>query len=136
MKKEKILVLNNPDVVYENIRKIRQMRDIKQEEIASALGINQKHYSRIERGEVDITFKRLCEIANFFQIKVQTLINAEEMKIFQNINQLNRGGNYYNYNATDIQEVKALYERLIKEKDETIESLKSLVKEMKKNNKD
>ncbi len=86
MKKEKILVLNNPDVVYENIRKIRQMRDIKQEEIASALGINQKHYSRIERGEVDITFKRLCEIANFFQIKVQTLINAEEMKIFQNIN--------------------------------------------------
>lgn len=128
----KKIALNNPDIIYENIRKYRSMLGLSQENIATELGITQKHYSRIERGETEISFKMLCKIADILGIKVQYLIGLEEMLIFHNINQPNRDGHFYAYNATDVEELKKLYNALLKEKDETIKALKEMIEELKK----
>ena len=46
-----------------NIRKIRMLKDIDTEQIADALAISVSAYSKIERGETQIDFERICKIA-------------------------------------------------------------------------
>jgi transcriptional regulator with XRE-family HTH domain len=130
----KNLSFNNPDVIYENIRKMRSLNGLSQENMAMELGITQKHYSRIERGEVDISYRMLCKIADILKVKVQHLIGMEDMMIFNTWSESQKG-NYYVYNATEIDKVQELYNLLLKEKDETIASLKNLISELKRKNK-
>lgn len=60
--------------VENKIRKIRREKDFSQEYIAEQLGISQSHYSKIERGEVEITMIKLLKLAKLFEVDVKDLI--------------------------------------------------------------
>lgn len=47
------------DHLYNNIRKLREWNSLTQQNIADELNISQKHYSRIELGQVDISVSML-----------------------------------------------------------------------------
>ncbi|GAB4206070.1 MAG: helix-turn-helix transcriptional regulator [Bacteroidia bacterium] len=120
---------SNEKKLYENIRKIRSARGFSQEYMATKLGVSQKHYSRIERGAVDISWSMICKIADALEVKIHHLIGMEEMLIFHNINQPGNDGHFYAYNATEIDQLIKLYERIISEKDTLISKLEHLLKD-------
>jgi len=77
-----ISLKNHPTVphmkhVGTKIRKIRELRDFTQEFMASQLGKSQTAYSKIERGEVDVSFSNLNRIAEVLEIDVMQLLTFD-----------------------------------------------------------
>lgn len=108
-----------------NIRNLREMKNYTQEALAMQIGISQKQFSRIESGEVSISVKMLFEICSILEVEPSFLLEFDAKKIFNN-NSINQSGGEFNaYNDTAIDEVKALYERLLSEKDVIIQLLKN-----------
>jgi transcriptional regulator with XRE-family HTH domain len=68
--------------IGEKIEKIRKYRGFKQEFVADKLQITQAGYSRIERGEVDIPFSRLEQLAKIFEISLNELVSFDEKSVF------------------------------------------------------
>ncbi len=117
------------DHLYNNIRKIREWNSLTQQNIADELNISQKHYSRIELGQVDISVSMLKKIAEILNIKIQNLFGIEDVNFFNSINNNHqKGGQLQAYLQTDVEQIKGLYERLLKEKDEKIDILQSFIK--------
>jgi transcriptional regulator with XRE-family HTH domain len=57
-----------------NIRIVREIRGFSQEYVASNLGVSQRALSKIERGESDVTFKRLGQLCVLFEIRLEDLL--------------------------------------------------------------
>lgn len=57
------LYINNMEKVYENIKRFRIKANLKQRYVANEIGIDPSGYSRIEKGELDISLSRLAAIA-------------------------------------------------------------------------
>ena len=106
--------------LYLNIRKIRTWKGLSQQNVADELKITQRHVGRIENGMVDVSFSLLCSYAKLLDVKLQVLLGLEELQVFNNYNQNQQNGQFIANNATDLDKVTALYERLLKEKDEVI----------------
>jgi transcriptional regulator with XRE-family HTH domain len=80
--------------------------------------------SKIEGGYVDISITRLFQIARALDTSLTNLIGLSEEKIFNHIIHNQNGEDFKFYYATEIDQLKELYERLLKEKDEIIKLLK------------
>ncbi|WP_185731329.1 helix-turn-helix domain-containing protein [Larkinella rosea] len=64
--------------IYENIRSFRAEKGLTQEDMAEKLGINQGSYARLERGETELTLKRLDQIAAIFEVDGTQIIQKGE----------------------------------------------------------
>jgi transcriptional regulator with XRE-family HTH domain len=134
-----------------NLRRIREILEIKQDALATLLGDewNQQKVSYLEQKQ-EIDAPLLEEVAKALKVPVDAIKNFnEEAAIFNiqnnydgsNANATNVGpANYMNYQCTFnpieklvevIEENKKLYAALLKEKDEKIALLEKLVKEKK-----
>lgn len=58
---------------YHRIKDTREDKDIKQADIAQALGISQTQYSRYERGANEIPVHYLIMVANFLGVSLDYL---------------------------------------------------------------
>ncbi len=65
------------ETLSNNIRRIRMLKGLTQENVANDLGISLTAYGRIEQGKTDISYSRLVQIANYFKVGVVTFF-AEE----------------------------------------------------------
>jgi len=110
-----------------NIKKLRELRDFSQQSLASDLNISQKQMSRIENNEVSPTLDLVSTICKALGVNLQELLDFTESKIFNNITN-NQKGKYVAYNNTDIKQVQDLYEKLLAEKERTIEILQKQMK--------
>lgn len=123
-----------------NIKRFREMLGIKQEALAFDLGNdwNQKKISMLEQKDV-IEQDLLKEISNILKIPVEAIQNFDEEQAINIISNTfhdeafigNSGGTY---NVNPIQEILkiheekiALYERMLKEKDEMMQRLENLI---------
>lgn len=106
------------------IRQIREQSGVCQEAVASAIDITVQSYSKIERGETQLSVERLYQISDFFKISVEEILGCEPRQVFNN-SPYQQGGSYVAFNNTEIEHVKNLYERLLDEKEKTISLLKS-----------
>lgn len=68
--------------IGEKIRKVREAKGLKQEAVADELGMTQSAFSKIERGESDITFSRLDDIAKTLGMTASELFNFGESMTF------------------------------------------------------
>lgn len=66
------------------LRKIRELKGIKQETVASMLNMTAQGYGKIERNETDISLVKLDKIATVFDITVQDILSFDESKYFIN----------------------------------------------------
>lgn len=64
--------------ILKNIESIRKEKHIKQEVIASELGIKQCSYSSFINRESDITYSRLLQISNIFKMPIIDIITYPE----------------------------------------------------------
>ena len=109
----------------QNIRNLREMKNLTQEAMSMRLDISQKQVSRVESGEISVTIQLLFKICSILEVEPTFLLEFDSKKIFNN-NSINQtGGEFKAYNDTPIEDVKMLYERLLAEKDEMINLLKN-----------
>ncbi|GAB4253009.1 MAG: hypothetical protein Kow0079_08220 [Vicingaceae bacterium] len=112
----------------ENIRKIRELKNISQEFVANELGITTRAYSKIETGETQLTINRLDKICKILNVSPQELLGFDSALIFNNnFNNEHNEGYQQAFNNTDILQVKELYERLLDEKDKIIKVLENQI---------
>ena len=96
------------NVIGEKIKKIRELRGYPQKYVADKLGMTPAGYSKIERGETDVTYSKIEEIANVLNVSMEDLIAFDQQKILNSFNQVK--GSNSNIIINDIKEVKKLYE--------------------------
>ena len=127
-----------PKHIGRNISRIRELRGMKQEALAEAIGISQQTISSIETSE-EVDTKKLVQIAKVLGVTVEAIENFSEESVFNYFNTyydtkdsvINAGNNsgensnnYCTFNPLD--KVVELYERLVqveKEKNEYLEKL-------------
>ena len=61
--------------IGDNIKRLREDRGIKQQEIADLIGMHRSNYSKIESGQREISITSLDKIATFFGITIDELIH-------------------------------------------------------------
>lgn len=66
-------------ITYKQIRRARLMRDFSVKEMAIKLNIDESTYSRLERGEINISAQRLNEILVVFNMNYDFLLNIESI---------------------------------------------------------
>lgn len=61
-------------MVYENIRNLREDRDLKQKDLAEILNVSQNTYSQYETGVIELTASTLIKLADFYGVTVDYLL--------------------------------------------------------------
>ncbi len=123
-------------LIGDKIRKIRDLRGMKQEEVAEKLGITPQAYGKVERNETRLDVGRLQQIADIFGISKEDLENFDEKKVF--VNDLKECHNSQgtalvinNYNLTNhYNDNTELLEKIIAQQREEIEFLREQVRRL------
>lgn len=61
--------------MYNNLKELRNSKNLSQAKIAKEVGISQKTYSNYENGKAVPTINNLTKIADFFHISLDSLVN-------------------------------------------------------------
>jgi transcriptional regulator with XRE-family HTH domain len=113
----------------EKIRHFRRQRKLTQTEIADALNITQRAYSKIENSEVQLKIDRLEEIAKLLSIDAKELLPDLPNQNFENVQYSQIGNGKFINQANDKE--RELYEKIISRQQEEINYLKGLVNVLK-----
>ena len=130
--------LTKPNHIGRKISRIRELRDMKQEALAQALGTNQQAISALENSET-IDEAKLIEIAKALGVTAEAIKNFSEEGVINYFNTFNdtkdsnvNFGNNCTFNPLDklmetVEENKKLYERLLQAEKDKIEYLEKLL---------
>lgn len=66
----------------ENIRKFRELKNLTREQMADLLQMSSSGYAKLERGDVDITLKRLYQIAQVLEVSVSQILSFDASQVF------------------------------------------------------
>jgi transcriptional regulator with XRE-family HTH domain len=89
--------------IGEKIRRLRENKGLKQENMARRMGLTTNGYGKIERGESSITLDRLEEIANVLEVSAMDILQMDDHFVY-NINTMNQSatnGIVNNYSLTE-----------------------------------
>lgn len=116
------------NLIGDKIRKVRELKGLRQEEVAERLHITQAAYSKIERGETKVDLERLQQIAELFQVDLVSLLSFDDSNIFNVENNEGSAGIVYNFGSENVIQH---YEKIIAEKNRIIETLQALLDQQK-----
>jgi transcriptional regulator with XRE-family HTH domain len=132
---------NKPKHIGRNISRIRELRNMKQEALAQALGVSQQTVSNIENSE-EVEEKTLAKVADALGVSAEALKTFSEEGVINYINniydnefsnsQVATTNNHCTFNPLDklveaYEENKKLYERLLDAEKEKIVYLEKLL---------
>jgi transcriptional regulator with XRE-family HTH domain len=112
--------------ISENIKKFRELKNITRDKIASELNMSLSNYSKIERGEIDLTLSRITEIAKILEVSILQLMNFDSSQIFNiSNNDLVHGvgakSEIINFNGNELQS------KYIENLEEEVKLLKAII---------
>ncbi|MFD2943545.1 helix-turn-helix domain-containing protein [Flavobacterium notoginsengisoli] len=124
-----------PNHIGRKISRIRELKDMKQEALAQALGTNQQAISAMENSE-NIDEEKLIQVAKALGVSVEAIKNFSEEAIFNIIgNTINNNDNasmnsniQYQPTFNPLDKVVELYERLVQSEKDKVEYLEKLLK--------
>ena len=132
--------LTKPNHIGRKISRIRELRDMKQEALAQALGTNQQAISILENSET-IDEDKLIAIAKALGVTAEAIKNFSEEAAINYFNSFHEAvshshfgnNNHCTFNPLDklmesVEENKKLYERLLQAEKDKIEYLEQLLK--------
>ncbi len=64
--------------MYKRLKDLREDNDLTQKKVADILGISQTTYSRYENGILDIPSKVLIQLAKFYNVSIDFLLELYE----------------------------------------------------------
>ena len=120
--------------IHEKIRLIRSIKGMSQENVAIDLGFSQRAYSKIERGETQVSIDVLNKLAKLFEMKPEDILNFNPETFIQTNSTYNSQSGGNNNFTLEGEHVKSLKEEIdflktqLKQKDDFI---KELMKKMK-----
>ncbi|MEO8532857.1 MAG: helix-turn-helix transcriptional regulator, partial [Flavobacterium sp.] len=124
--------LTKPNHIGRKISRIRELKDMKQEALAYALGISQQTVSTIENSET-VDEERLIEIAKALGVSVEAIKNFSEEAVFNIIGNtiqdhgiLSTTTGNHNCTFNPLDKVVELYERLVQAEKDKVEYLEKL----------
>ncbi|PAM95233.1 transcriptional regulator [Flavobacterium sp. IR1] len=135
--------LSKSNHIGRKISRIRELRDMKQEALAQALGTNQQTVSAFENSET-ISDEKLVDIAKALGVSVEALKNFSDDAAINYFNNFydNSGsgqgafayGPIFHFNPLDKlmeshEENRKLYERLIQAEKDKVEFLQNMLKD-------
>lgn len=122
-----------PKHIGRNISRIRELRQMKQEALAQAIGVSQQTISAIENSE-SVEEERLYEIAKALGVSVEGIKNFSDEAVLNIISNtfndnamLNAVNVQPNFNPLD--KVVELYERLVQAEKDKVTYLEKLLKD-------
>lgn len=112
--------------IAENIKKFRELADISRKEMAAHLELSLSAYSKIERGETDLTISKIEKIAQVLNIELSQLMNFDASQIFnisgnQNVQAVAPKAQNMNFYGDDYKE------KYIKMLEAEVERLKTII---------
>jgi transcriptional regulator with XRE-family HTH domain len=66
----------------ENIKKFRELKNITREDLADKLEMSLSGYSKLERGEVELTVNKMYRIAELLEVSISQILNFDASQIF------------------------------------------------------
>ncbi|KAF2331980.1 helix-turn-helix domain-containing protein [Flavobacterium daemonense] len=124
-----------PKHIGRNISRIRELRGMKQEALAIAIGVSQQSVSNIEASEV-VDEEKLQAIAEVLGVSAEAIKNYSDETVLNNIQNNFEGsvinsGPTVNHNCTfnPLDKVVELYERLVQAEKDKVEYLEKLLKD-------
>ena len=127
-----------PKHIGRNISRIRELRGMKQEALAIAIGVSQQTISNIENSEM-VEDEKLLEISKALEVNVEVVKNFSEEAVFNII------GNTYHDNSSSLnyactfnpieklievfEENKELYKQLVQAEKDKVAYLEKLLKD-------
>lgn len=67
--------------IANNIKKFRELKGLGRKEMAAELKLSLSAYSKLERGEVDLTLSRIQQIAQILGIDITQLLNFDVSQV-------------------------------------------------------
>lgn len=130
--------VTKPNHIGRKISRIRELKDMKQEALAQAMGTNQQAISIMENSET-IEEERLIDVAKALGVSVEAIKNFSEEGVFNYFNSFNNFNDNSSLNSQctfnpldklmeSVDENKKLYERLLKAEQDKVEYLEKLLK--------
>ena len=125
--------LTKPNHIGRKISRIRELRDMKQEALAQALGTNQQAISAMENSET-VDEEKLVEVAKALGVTVEAIKNFSEEGVINYFNSFNEAvnnshfGNNNHCTFNPLDKVVELYERLVQAEKDKVEYLEKLLK--------
>jgi len=121
-----------PKHIGRNISRIRELRGMKQEALAIAIGVSQQYVSTIE-GSENVDDERLNSIAEALGVSAEAIKNFSDEAVLNIMgNTLHDSsfinGNNYNCTFNPIDKIVELYERLVQAEKDKVEYLEKLMK--------
>ena len=111
--------------IGENIRKIRELKGLKQETVAERLKMSQANYSKLENSDADIPQARLEEIAKALDVEVEDILRFDQRIFFNQTN--SPFSNSCNFNSPiNINDIK-VFEEIIESKNKLISALEKQI---------
>ena len=116
------------------ISRIRELKDMKQEALAQAMGTNQQAVSILENSET-IDDEKLKEVAKALDVSVEAIKNFSDEGVINYFNTFNEAVANNNFGRQDtinfnpLDKVVELYERLVQAEKDKVEYLEKLLKD-------
>ncbi len=92
------------------IRKVRELKNFRQNYVADKLSISQSTYSDIENGKVIINSERLQEIADILEVTSELIEGFSDQVVF---NSCSQSGYYNTYHINPVEKIDELYNEVI-----------------------
>ena len=125
--------LTKPNHIGRKISRIRELKDMKQEALAQAMGTNQQAVSILENSEA-IEEEKLIEVAKALGVSVEAIKNFSDEGVINYFNTFNEAIANNNFGRQDtcnfnpLDKVVELYERLVQTEKDKVEYLEKLLK--------
>jgi transcriptional regulator with XRE-family HTH domain len=120
-----------PKHIGRNISRIRELRQMKQEALAQAIGVSQQTISAIENSDT-VEEDKLKQIAEALGVSVEGIKQFSEESVFNIINNTftdnSSNNNNYLCSINPIEKIIELYERLLQAEREKVALLEQLKK--------
>ena len=112
------------------ISRIRELRGMKQEALAQAMGVSQQSISILENSE-EIGDKKLQEIAEILGVSVEGIKAFSDEAVINYFNNFHDQSSGFNTNCTfnPLDKVVELYERLVQAEKDKVEYLEKMFKD-------
>ena len=114
----------------QKIKKLRELKNLTQNHLASELGITQSAYSKMELGETEITYQKLTRISEILGMSPEEVATFNEQMIFNVMH--NQTGNGFVLHKGMSDNEKRLYEDQINFLKEEVAYLKKIIDSMMK----
>ncbi len=107
--------------ISDRLKKIRIEKNVSQDFLAKKIGITQKAYSKIENNETKLNVEVLQKISDILEVPVESFFKGSSSPVLNDFSNRSGGDNVV-YKNGSVEKVEELYEKILKAKDQVIQS--------------